>query len=199
MVNYPQELAQDAVCQSHTGHMTGLWFLPRLNTNEWIFDDLSAPWRHTETHLYSFLTLALTWCSCRFIPENSSLFIDWSGRFGEENFIGIFFNCLYWLCSLQNWKFHTLSLLGLICQILCSGLAFPYLSLTRGCCRPSRLYLGRPVCSFSVCSIRCRWELLQHVQVPSYWGGLGWSMVILPSGTFEETRVIGKRVASLCL
>ena len=33
-----QELAEDAVCQSHTGHMTGLWFLPaqplRLNTNE---------------------------------------------------------------------------------------------------------------------------------------------------------------------
>jgi len=30
--------AQHAVCQSHTGHMTGLWFLPtrplRLNTNE---------------------------------------------------------------------------------------------------------------------------------------------------------------------
>jgi len=40
MVNYPQELAWDAVCQSHTGHMTGLWFLParplRLNTNEWM-------------------------------------------------------------------------------------------------------------------------------------------------------------------
>ena len=39
MANHPQELAQDAVCQSHTGHMTGLWFLPtrplRLNTNEW--------------------------------------------------------------------------------------------------------------------------------------------------------------------
>jgi len=38
MANYPQELAQDAVCQSHTGHMTGLCFLPtrplRLNTNE---------------------------------------------------------------------------------------------------------------------------------------------------------------------
>ena len=28
MANYLQELAQDAVCQSHTGHMTGLWFLP---------------------------------------------------------------------------------------------------------------------------------------------------------------------------
>ena len=38
MANYPQELARDAVCQSHTGHMTGLRFLParplRLNTNE---------------------------------------------------------------------------------------------------------------------------------------------------------------------
>jgi len=38
MGNYPQELAQDAVCQSHTGHMTVRWFLParplRLNTNE---------------------------------------------------------------------------------------------------------------------------------------------------------------------
>ena len=28
MENYPQELSQDAVCQNHTGHMTGLWFLP---------------------------------------------------------------------------------------------------------------------------------------------------------------------------
>ena len=40
MANYPQELAQDAACQSHTGHMTGLWFLStrplRLNTNEWM-------------------------------------------------------------------------------------------------------------------------------------------------------------------
>ena len=38
MANYPQKFAQDAVCQSHTGQMTGLWFLParplRLNTNE---------------------------------------------------------------------------------------------------------------------------------------------------------------------
>ena len=38
MANYPQELAQDAVCQSHTSHMTGLWSLPTrpvwLNTNE---------------------------------------------------------------------------------------------------------------------------------------------------------------------
>ena len=38
MAKYPQELAQDAVCQSHTGRMTALWFLPtrplRLITNE---------------------------------------------------------------------------------------------------------------------------------------------------------------------
>ena len=38
MASNPQELAQDAVCQSHAGQMTGLWFLParplRLNTNE---------------------------------------------------------------------------------------------------------------------------------------------------------------------
>jgi len=37
MANYPQELAQDAAYQSHTGHLTGLWFLPKLtqglNTN----------------------------------------------------------------------------------------------------------------------------------------------------------------------
>ena len=42
----PQELAQDAVCQSHTGHMTGLWFLPtrplRLNTNEWMNEWIGA-------------------------------------------------------------------------------------------------------------------------------------------------------------
>jgi len=28
MANYPHELAQDAVCQSHTGHITGLWSMP---------------------------------------------------------------------------------------------------------------------------------------------------------------------------
>jgi hypothetical protein len=37
MVNYPYELAQDAAYQSHTGRLTGLWFLPKLaqgpNTN----------------------------------------------------------------------------------------------------------------------------------------------------------------------
>jgi len=46
MANYPQELVQDAVCQSHTGHMTGLWFLPnrplRLNTSEKIPNNKTA-------------------------------------------------------------------------------------------------------------------------------------------------------------
>jgi hypothetical protein len=40
MANYLQEHAQDAVCQSHIGHMTGLWFLLtrplRLNSNKWM-------------------------------------------------------------------------------------------------------------------------------------------------------------------
>ena len=30
MTNYPYELAQDAAYQSHTGCLTGLWFLPKL-------------------------------------------------------------------------------------------------------------------------------------------------------------------------
>ena len=49
MANYPQELAQDAVCQSHTGHMTWLWFLPtrplRLNTNDDDDDDVAYNWK----------------------------------------------------------------------------------------------------------------------------------------------------------
>jgi hypothetical protein len=30
MANFPKELAQDATYQSHTGRLTGLWFLPKL-------------------------------------------------------------------------------------------------------------------------------------------------------------------------
>ena len=74
MANYPQELAQDAVCQSHTGHMTGLWFLPtrslRLNTNEWMnlcAVQFSGPVLWTASHLHS-------WCSCPF-EEN---LIQWN-------------------------------------------------------------------------------------------------------------------------
>ena len=37
MANYPQEVAQNAAYQSHTGRLTGLWFPPKLaqglNTN----------------------------------------------------------------------------------------------------------------------------------------------------------------------
>ena len=31
MANYPQELAQYAAYQSRTVHLTGLWFLPKLD------------------------------------------------------------------------------------------------------------------------------------------------------------------------
>jgi hypothetical protein len=38
MANYPQSLAQNAECESVTGRLTGLWFLPKpaqgLNTNQ---------------------------------------------------------------------------------------------------------------------------------------------------------------------
>ena len=61
MANYSQELAQDAVCQSHTGHMAGLWFLParplRLNTNEWMYIYIYVCvcvyiYIHTHTHTF---------------------------------------------------------------------------------------------------------------------------------------------------
>jgi len=35
MANYAQELSQDAVCQSHTGHMTGQARPSRLNTSDY--------------------------------------------------------------------------------------------------------------------------------------------------------------------
>ena len=62
MANYPQEPAQDAVCQSHTGHMTGLWFLPtrplRLNTNEWMnerkYIDIRLPMWHFSQYVAHF-------------------------------------------------------------------------------------------------------------------------------------------------
>ena len=50
MANEPQVFAQDAVCQSHTGKMTGLWFLPtrtlRLNTNEWMNIHIGQSYRY---------------------------------------------------------------------------------------------------------------------------------------------------------
>ena len=57
MANYPQELAQDAVCQSNTGHMTVLWFLPtrplRLNTNEWMRKENCTLQFRTSSWVYS--------------------------------------------------------------------------------------------------------------------------------------------------
>ena len=74
MANYPQELAQDAVCQSHTAHMTGLWFLParplRLKTNELTSNSPYVVWtdRVLPCHilLQAFqLQVSLTWlCVC---------------------------------------------------------------------------------------------------------------------------------------
>ena len=46
MANYPKELAQDAAYQSHTGHLTGLWFLLKL-----------ALWLNTDYYYYIHITL----------------------------------------------------------------------------------------------------------------------------------------------
>jgi hypothetical protein len=45
----PQELAQDAVCQSHTGRLTGYWFLLKrpkgwILMNEWIMERFTGPY-----------------------------------------------------------------------------------------------------------------------------------------------------------
>jgi len=40
---------------------------------------------------------------------------------------------------------------------------------------------------------------LYHIQVPSYSGCLGCSMVLFPAGSLQEVHVVGKREASLCL
>jgi len=62
MPNYPQEISQDAVCQSNAGHMTGLWFLPtrplRLNTNEWWMNE--AP---LEQNMFNFMLCVLHYTS----------------------------------------------------------------------------------------------------------------------------------------
>ena len=63
MAHYPQERAHDAVCQSQTGHMTGLWFPPtrplRLNTmNECVYVCVCVYIYihiHTHTHTHSYL------------------------------------------------------------------------------------------------------------------------------------------------
>ena len=58
MANYPSELAQDAACQSHTGRLTGLWFLPKLaqglNTN-----NNNNIYTHTHTHTYIYMCVCV--------------------------------------------------------------------------------------------------------------------------------------------
>ena len=86
MANYPQKLAHDAVCQNHTGHMTGLWFLPtrplKLNTNEWWMNE----WMNI--YIYIYKTKNLTW----------------QLRGGDSHGAGLF--------SLKSHARHTLSFLG---------------------------------------------------------------------------------------
>ena len=89
MANYPQELAQDAVCQSHTGHMTGLWFLPtrplRLNTNEWM--NILGIW--TSGWIFIDLRFGETWC----------VYDDVSNQQDATNSVYWSFYWSIWICS----------------------------------------------------------------------------------------------------
>ena len=75
MANYPQELVQDAVCQIHTGHMTGLWFLPtrplRLNTNEW----MNMAMYENSLYAYEFLNIISYLCMSPPYHE-ANMFLD---------------------------------------------------------------------------------------------------------------------------
>jgi hypothetical protein len=59
MANYLQELAQNAECQSHTGRLTRLWFLPKLaqglNTNQSIIQLYSS----------TYLPYIVLWSLCK--------------------------------------------------------------------------------------------------------------------------------------
>ena len=121
MANYPQELAQDAVCQSHTGHKTGLWFLPtrplRLNTNEWMMNTL--PCSYSCNFLkFTFLFISLTGFSslidkCQHVSKNVH-FPRLCPEFCVEFTVflsGVLVaksQCAYWLCFVHShvtsWK-----------------------------------------------------------------------------------------------
>ena len=67
----PKNLPKDAVCQSHTIHMTGLWFLPtrplRLNTNERIYIYIYIYiYTHTHTHTHTHTNC----CIYRVVPPD---------------------------------------------------------------------------------------------------------------------------------
>jgi len=89
MANYPQDLAQDAMCHSRTGHMTVLWFLPtrpvRLNTNEWMINSNAHSNRQ-------FLATAVIHC----LPLPSLLFV---GAFAKLRKATISFVMSVGLCA----------------------------------------------------------------------------------------------------
>ena len=61
------------MCQSHTGHMTGLWFLParplRLNTNEWMNEYIYINKVHGVTSQKTNLIMRGAQISCNRIPS----------------------------------------------------------------------------------------------------------------------------------
>ena len=62
------------MCQSHTGHMTGLWFLPtrslRQNTNEWLNTVLNCKLRVIKIH-----------CRCALVLQGSTPYTTFCMQF----------------------------------------------------------------------------------------------------------------------
>ena len=82
MANYPQERAKDVVCQSHTGHMTGLWFLPtrplRLNTNERMNTDIERSYGLSSDHSPVISTISTSPINMQHIPRLHNSRTNWS-------------------------------------------------------------------------------------------------------------------------
>jgi hypothetical protein len=55
MTNYPKELAQDAEYQSHTGRVTGLWFLPKLA--QWLNTTTNTTTTNNNNNTYYYYNL----------------------------------------------------------------------------------------------------------------------------------------------
>ena len=121
MANYPQELAQDAVCQSHTGHMTGLWFLPtrplRLNTNEWMNE-----------YIYRFFSRL--WIMCVFYIFGQ-LYFRIRGFTWKRKIVSCF-ECFCW-----QWKKFLLKCRSILALLLIAAGVCVFFQTSRSTLRPT--------------------------------------------------------------
>ena len=155
MANYPQELAQDAVCQSHTVHMTGLWFLParplRLNTNEWKNEFyLYELW---SVRLLRFFSKDCWWCSTAKFQKRHPYFYPRHVCSSPTRAV-MPGRRIIWTCSGSCWWCSLIS-----CSQLALDWVRPPLQLTSHCCMRSwkRLRVRSSWC--------LAWSLIRSIKV----------------------------------